>query len=166
MRKLEEKRDGIKRKTPQTRSNQKESLPNFAQVISMEFLSYPESVMAQFELKLQEFQFMCRTPMPPAARRTPPAHAGGTAAAPRRASAHRTPPAPRKPAAGHARAGRAPHGRTRRAAMPAPRSGTSSAGPRSAMRRRRSRSTLYRSRRRPRRRGSNRQAWCRCGGGA
>jgi len=52
MRKLEEKRDGIKRKTPQTRSNQKESLPNFAQVISMELVSYPESVMAQFELKL------------------------------------------------------------------------------------------------------------------
>jgi len=94
----------------------------------MEFVSYPESVRAQFELKLQEFQFMCRTPMPPAARRTPPAHAGGTAAAPRRASAHRTPPAPRKPAAGHARAGRAPHGRTRRAATPAPRSGTSNAG--------------------------------------
>ena len=33
-------------------------------------------------------------------------------------------------------------------------------------RRRRSRSTLYRFRRRPRRRGSNRQAWRRCGGGA
>jgi len=60
MRKLEEKRDGIKRKTPQTRSNQKESLPNFAQVISMELVSYPESVMAQFEIKLQEFQIMCK----------------------------------------------------------------------------------------------------------
>jgi len=51
-RKQEEKDDGIKRKTPETRPNKKESLPNFAQVISMELVSYPESVMAQFELKL------------------------------------------------------------------------------------------------------------------
>jgi len=52
---VRKKDDGIKRKTPETRPNQKESLPNFAQVISMELVRYPKRVMSQFELKLREF---------------------------------------------------------------------------------------------------------------
>lgn len=60
MKKRQEKDDGIKRKMPETRPNQKESLPNFAKVISMELVSYPEKFMSQFELKLREFQITCK----------------------------------------------------------------------------------------------------------
>ena len=101
----------------------------------------------------------------------------GHAARPRRGHGGRAAQGVRAPhTAGHAHAGRTPHtaraahashgARTRRARAARPDTQGGSAGPRSAMRRRRSISTLYRSRRWPRRRGSSRQARRRCGGGA